>query len=40
MATYPFNKHLTLQAKYANFDSDSDNYDDTEKFWLTAQFKY
>jgi Alginate export len=40
VATYPFNEHLTLQAKYANFDSDSDTFGDTEKFWLTAQFRY
>ncbi|MFT5482928.1 MAG: hypothetical protein ACI9GW_001583 [Halieaceae bacterium] len=38
--TWPANKHLTLQAKYAAFDSDSrDRYSDTDKLWLTMQLK-
>ena len=40
VATWLFNKHLTLQAKYASFDTDSDRYSDTDKVWFTAQFKY
>ena len=38
-ATWPMTKRFSLQAKYANFNSDSDRYDDTDKFWLTAQYK-
>jgi len=39
VATWPVLSYLTLQAKYANFDSDSDAYTDTEKLWLTVQLK-
>jgi hypothetical protein len=40
VATWPVNKHFTVQAKYADFKSDSDRYSDIHKFWFTAQFKY
>ena len=40
IATWPVNKQLTLQAKFASFDTDDDTrYTDTDKFWLTAQLK-
>lgn len=40
LATWPATKQLTLQAKFATFDSDnSGRYADTDKFWLTAQIK-
>lgn len=39
IATYPVNKNWTLQLKYADFESDSDRYADTEKAWVTVQFK-
>jgi hypothetical protein len=38
-ATWPINDMFTLQAKYASFDSDSDRYADTDKFWFVAQLK-
>lgn len=38
VATWPVNKQLTLQAKYADYDAD-DLLTDTTKFWLTAQLK-
>ena len=40
VATWPFNKNFSVQAKYANFNTDSNNYSDTDKVWFTAQFKY
>jgi hypothetical protein len=39
VVTWPFSKNLTFQAKYADVDSDSDRFADTEKIWFTAQFK-
>ena len=40
VATWPVDKQLTLQAKYASFDSDDDSrFSDTDKFWLTLQAK-
>ncbi|NQX90309.1 MAG: porin, partial [Halioglobus sp.] len=39
VATWPVLSYLTVQAKYANFDADSDAYQDTEKLWLTVQLK-
>lgn len=40
VATWPINEHLSLQAKFADFDSDDDTrYQDTTKGWLTVQFK-
>ena len=40
VATWTVNKQLSLQAKYASFDTDDDAlYTDTDKFWLTAQIK-
>jgi hypothetical protein len=38
-ATWPLTEKLSLQAKYASFDSDSDSYSDTDKIWFTAQYK-
>jgi len=40
VATYPVNKNLSLQLKYASFDTDDeDRYTDTDKAWFTVQFK-
>jgi hypothetical protein len=40
VATWPFNKQFSLQAKYADFDSnDSNRFADTTKGWLTLQLK-
>ena len=39
VATWPVLSYLTLQAKYADFNSDSDSYQDTKKLWLTLQLK-
>ncbi|MEM0955953.1 MAG: alginate export family protein [Pseudomonadota bacterium] len=40
IATWPVNKMVTLQGKYANFFTDNeDRYVDSERFWLTAQIK-
>lgn len=39
VATWPVRKYLTLQAKFASFNSDSDAFTDTDKLWLTAQLK-
>ena len=39
VATWPINKQLTTQLKYANFSSDADNLSDTEKLWVTLQLK-
>jgi len=39
-ATWPVNKYWNLQLKYANFDTkDAALYQDTQKAWLTVQFK-
>ncbi len=40
IATWPVNKMLTLQGKFASFDTDDEaRYTDTDKIWLTAQIK-
>ncbi|GAB3270167.1 alginate export family protein [Parahaliea aestuarii] len=40
IATWPINPRLSLQLKYANFSSDdTSRYADTEKAWMTVQFK-
>ncbi len=39
VATWPVNKQLSLQLKYAGFFADSDNYVDVDKAWMTVQFK-
>ncbi len=40
VATWPVNKQLTVQAKYAQFNTDNNaRYDDTDKLWLTLQLK-
>lgn len=38
VATWPVNKQLTLQAKYADYNADNLRTD-TRKFWITAQLK-
>ncbi|MEM9254536.1 MAG: alginate export family protein [Pseudomonadota bacterium] len=39
-ATWPVHEMVSLQLKYADFDSDdSDRFDDTEKFWVTVHVK-
>ncbi|MEH6634625.1 MAG: alginate export family protein [Halioglobus sp.] len=38
-ASWVLTKRLTMQAKVASFDSDSDRYSDTDKVWFTAQYK-
>jgi alginate export protein len=39
-ATWPVNEAWNLQLKYANFSADnSASYEDTQKVWLTVQFK-
>ncbi|NND68141.1 MAG: alginate export family protein [Halioglobus sp.] len=38
VATWPINKQLSLQAKYAEYEAD-DLLTDTTKFWLTVQLK-
>ena len=41
VATWPVNKNLSLQLKYAAFDTDDeDRYTDTDKAWFTAQVKF
>ena len=40
VATWPATQWLTLQAKYASFDSDdASRFTDTDKIWFTAQIK-
>jgi hypothetical protein len=40
VAAWPVDKHITLKAEYASFDSDDDSrFSDTDKFWLTLQAK-
>lgn len=40
VATWPATKYLTLQLKLASFSSDDKTrYDDTDKVWLTVNFK-
>ena len=40
VATWPIDKRFSLQAKFASFSTDNeDRYDDTDKFWITAQLK-
>ena len=40
VATWRVNKYLTLQAKYASFDSDdSGRVASTDKAWMTVQLK-
>jgi predicted porin len=40
VATYPVTKNLTVQLKYAAFESDDeDRYTDTDKAWVTVQLK-
>ncbi len=40
IATWPVNKVLTLQGKFASFDTDdASRYTDTDRIWLSAQVK-
>jgi len=39
VATWPVNKHFTVQAKYAAFDADDPSFSDVDKAWLTLQLK-
>jgi hypothetical protein len=39
VATWAYNKLWTFQLKYANFSSDADTLTDTQKAWLTVNFK-
>lgn len=39
VATWNYNKNWMFQLKYASFSSDSDAYTDTDKAWLTVNFK-
>jgi len=40
VATWPINKMLSLQLKYADFDTDDDTrYTDAQKAWMTVHFK-
>jgi hypothetical protein len=38
-ATWPVNEHFTTELKFAGFSADGDRYTDTDKVWLTLQFK-
>jgi hypothetical protein len=40
VASWSLTDKLSMQAKYASFDSDSDRYSDTEKVWFTMQMKF
>ncbi len=39
VATWAINKQWSVQLKYADFDADSERYADTEKAWMTVNFK-
>lgn len=39
-ATWPVNEHFTAELKFAAFSADGDRYTDTDKVWLTMQFKF
>ena len=39
VATWNYNKNWMFQLKYAAFSTDSDAYTDTDKAWLTVNFK-
>lgn len=39
VATWNYNKNWMFQLKYASFSSDSNAYTDTDKAWLTVNFK-
>ena len=40
VGTWPVNKMLTLQLKYASFSTDNKaRFSDTDKAWMTVQFK-
>ena len=38
-ATWALRDNLSLQAKFASFDADSDRYSDTDKVWFVVQYK-
>ena len=39
VATWVYNKNWSFQLKYASFSSDSDAFTDTDKAWMTVNFK-
>ncbi|QFU74297.1 hypothetical protein EY643_00785 [Halioglobus maricola] len=39
VATWAYDKNWSFQLKYASFSSDSDAYADTDKAWMTVNFK-
>jgi hypothetical protein len=39
VATYPINKTVSVQLKYASYDADT-HASDTEKFWMTVNAKF
>jgi hypothetical protein len=38
-ATWPVNENFTTELKFAGFSADGDRYTDTNKLWLTLQFR-
>lgn len=38
-ATWPINEYFTTEFKFAGFSADGNRYTDTDKLWLTLQFK-
>ena len=38
-ATWPVNEHFITELKFAGFSADGDRYTDTDKVWMTLQFK-
>jgi len=40
VATYKVNKNVTLQAKYADFETDTHTLKDTKKFWFTVNMNF
>ncbi len=38
-ATWPVNEYFTTELKFAGFSADGNRYTDTDKVWLTLQFK-
>lgn len=39
VATWPVNENFTTELKFAGFSADGDRYTDTNKLWLTLQFR-
>ena len=38
-ATWPVTENFTTELKFAGFSADGDSYTDTNKLWLTLQFR-